>query len=453
MSAKPLWTRRVVLGSSLASGMIAAMPAMAETPDVDAAFLLAFPLFEFARSAWALAGPTQDRPSGRYNMLIHRRVLTDPTQRLITATNNDCLVSNARLDLSSGPLLLTVPTIRDRYFSIALMDAFTDNFRFIGTRTTGGAGGVFLIAPPGWRGAPPAGTTRIDAPSTDIWLLARILVDGPEDYVRVNALQDQMILRPLSGDGAPRILPVAPGNGRDPANLLAVASVMLGRVSANDPRVRRAMRRTGTGLRRGQTDAFATLSPSLQRRWRETVPAMLTRLAQPRPGAVRKSDGWSYSSGAIGAYGEDDFLRAQIALIGLAALPPEEAFYGQALADAAGGPFDAAHAYRLRIPAGGVPVDAFWSLTMYQVESDGRLFLTANPIRRYSIGDRTKGLIRNGDGSLDILMQREAPAGALAANWLPTPAVGPFRPSFRAYLARPELLQLKWKLPAIERTA
>ncbi len=446
-----LFSRRATLAMMLAGSALPAV-ARAASSGLEGAILLAFPLFEFARTGWGLAGPSAEHPAGRYNQLIHRRVLTDPSQRAITATNNDCLVSNARIDLSSGALLLDVPDIRDRYFSIALMDAFTDNFRFIGTRATHGAGGRFLLAPPGWRGALPQGVTRIDTPSTDVWMLVRILVDGAHDYARVNTLQDRITLTPVGGDGAPGLLPVAPGDGRDPANLLAVANAMLARIPVHDPRVRRAAGWAALGLKRGVPEAFAALSRATQAQWRRELPETLARLALPRPGAVRKSDGWSYSAATLGTFGGHDFLRAQIALIGLAALPPEEAFYGQALSDADGAPFEGSHAYRLRVPAGGPPVDAFWSLTMYQVENDGRLFLTPNPIERYSIGDRTPGLVRNADGSLDILMQHGAPDNPLAANWLPTPA-GPFRPSFRAYLARPALLSLKWRLPAIERTA
>ena len=88
-----------------------------------AAFNLAFPLFEFARSAWAAACPTAQTPNGAFNTFVHRRRLSDPSQRMITAINNDCLVSNARIDLSNGPLLLSVPDIEDRYFSVAFMDA------------------------------------------------------------------------------------------------------------------------------------------------------------------------------------------------------------------------------------------------------------------------------------------------------------------------------------------
>ena len=106
--------------------------------------------------------------------------------------------------------------------------------------------------------------------------------------------------------------------------------------------------------------------------------------------------------------------------------------------------------YRWRLPPGGVPVDAFWSLTMYWVTPEGRYFLVENPINRYSIGDRTQGLVREPDGSLDILLQHERPEGVMAANWLPAPQ-GPMRLALRAYLPREALRRRTWRVPPLRR--
>ena len=391
-------------------------------------------------------------PAGSFNIVTHRRSLTDPSSRIITAPNNDCLVSTARIDLSTGPLVLTVPDIVDRYFSTVFMDAFTDNFFFIGTRATGGKGGRFLNTPHGWHGRVPNDLTRIAAPTTDIWMLVRILVDGPGEYPELHALQDRFKLSGVSGAALGTRLPVPPSDVGDPANFLAVVNAMLARAPASDSRVRRAARYASVGLRRGRPDAFVRLNGEQQSRWRGAIPAVLKDLSTAGEGRRREANGWSYSLLSTGNYGADDLQRAQIALIGLAALPPTEAFYAHALTDADGAAFDGAHRYCLRMPAGGPPVDAFWSLTLYRIEDDGRLFLAPNAIDRYSIGDRTSGLVFNPDGSFDLLLQHDRPAGPLAANWLPVPA-GAFRPALRAYLARRDFLDLRWKLPGIERIA
>lgn len=159
-------------------------------------------------------------------------------------------------------------------------------------------------------------------------------------------------------------------------------------------------------------------------------------------------DGWSYQPPGIADFGENDRLRAAVALGGMAALGEAEAMYFHANYDASGTRLNGANSYRWRVPPGGVPVDAFWSLTMYTVTPEGRYFFVENPINRYSIGDRTPGLVVGPDGSFDILIQRQAPDGAMAANWLPAPE-GPLRLALRAYLPRAQLRNRTWRVPPL----
>jgi hypothetical protein len=73
-------------------------------------------------------------------------------------------------------------------------------------------------------------------------------------------------------------------------------------------------------------------------------------------------------------------------------------------------------------------------------------YLVANPIGRYSIGDRTPGLRHDGDGSLTIVIQREQPAST--DSWLPAPAA-PFRPLMRLYQPQPAILDGTYQVPPI----
>ena len=79
-----------------------------------------------------------------------------------------------------------------------------------------------------------------------------------------------------------------------------------------------------------------------------------------------------------------------------------------------------------------------------------RFFLVENPIKRFSVGDRTEGLVKNADGSIDIVIQHDQPTGALAANWLPAPA-GALRLSLRAYLPRKPLRDRAWRVPPVRK--
>jgi hypothetical protein len=93
-------------------------------------------------------------------------------------------------------------------------------------------------------------------------------------------------------------------------------------------------------------------------------------------------------------------------------------------------------------------VDGFWSITMYAAEPDGRYFFTRNPINRYSVSERTPGLIRRPDGAIDIILSR-TPVDPSMGNWLPTPD-GPMRVSLRAYIPRAPIREGRWSPPSIE---
>src|SRR5207253_7770783 len=111
---------------------------------------------------------------------------------------------------------------------------------------------------------------------------------------------------------------------------------------------------------------------------------------------------WTYPAPGIGNFGTDYLLRTATALKGLAALEPIEAITLSHVGD----PLDGGHSYRLHFERDRLPpAAAFWSLSVYEIMPDKRLFFADNPIRRYSIGDRTPDLRRNQDGSLDIYIQ------------------------------------------------
>jgi hypothetical protein len=148
----------------------------------------------------------------------------------------------------------------------------------------------------------------------------------------------------------------------------------------------------------------------------------------------------------VGNFGTDYELRAQVAVGGLAALPPEEAMY-LPIRPPAG--VDGSRLVRLHFAADALPpVDAFWSLTLYQPTADGQLFFIENPIGRYAIGDRTKGLVKNFDGSLDIWIGADDPGPERRPNWLPAPK-GPYSLNLRGYLPKKTMIDGRWKPPPL----
>ncbi|ATQ42018.1 DUF1254 domain-containing protein [Caulobacter mirabilis] len=382
-------------------------------------WLYGLPLIEMATTrARHLKG------GGGINRLQHTRQLADDRFRTVTTPNNDTLYSFAWLDLSQGPVTLTVPPL-DRYWSVALMDMYTNNNAVLGTRTVGPQGGTFTIVGPGQAGG---GPETIRAATPHAWLLVRLLTDGGDDLPVTHALQDRFKLTGPAGATTPVYAP----REAQPADYFAS---MLKLLEADPPPA--VDRRMLARLRTIKLDSSETAAGVQQAR-------MIAQMAKGRQGYVQ---GWSYTRPNLGDYDQDYLYRAIIALLGLGALPVAEAMYMRAEGDS-GGLFKGDDLYRLSLPA-QMPLDAFWSLSMYEVVEDGQQFFTANPLNRYSIGDRTKGLKRNADGSIDLWIGRSDPGGERSANWLPAPRSGPYSMTMRTYLPRAELLDGRWRLPAV----
>ncbi|MBP6900278.1 MAG: DUF1254 domain-containing protein [Burkholderiaceae bacterium] len=419
---------------------------------VEQAVEYALPLQVIAATRWRAVADAANPERHAPNTLKHLRRLADHRSRWITAPNNDTLYSNAWLDLSAGPLRLRVATQpAGRYWSIALMDAFSNHFAMLGQRLDGCGPVDVLIAGPRDHDVDTAGpaTRVIRAPGDDAWLFARCLVDGPEDLPQAHAMQDRITLHPTVDALLP--LPGAPGALDDPPAFLATVNALLARnpaPAADAPLLQRCAR---IGLCPGQTDVWSRLDEPVRAAWTAHMDGAMARVRLQGAQGRRNFQGWIAAAADIGNFGCNYALRASVALGGLGALEPDEAMYFVCYADADGAALDGRHRYRLELPAQGIPTDSFWSFTMYQATPDGRRFFVDNPIGRYAIGNRTPGLHWADDGSLALLLQQAAPDGPAAlANWLPAPASG-FQIALRCYLPRAELRQGLAAMPRIVR--
>ncbi|WP_331586600.1 DUF1254 domain-containing protein, partial [Phenylobacterium sp.] len=380
----------------------------------------------------------------RANAFRHARALATPKQRTVTQPNVDTLYSTAWLDLSQGPVTVTLPPTGDRYFSLALMDAYTNNFVLLGTRTMGGDGGVVTIVGP--NGAGPKGAIR--APTDWVWALGRTLVDGPRDMAAAHAVQDGLKLEGPAGRE-----PLAyPARSAPWPELFAGLQALIEESPPPATDLKVFHETSALGL----TPA-GTFDPSrfdaAQGREIEAGIAEALAFAKGAADAGERRGGWAFPRQDLGDFRQDYDYRAQVALSGLAAMPLEEAVYMRALNAQGHDEIDSRVAWRLRFPAGQTPpVDAFWSLTAYEITPEGQGFLVDNPIDRYAIGDRTPGLVRGRDGALEILIAPKDPGPAHRANWLPAPSSGrPMVLSLRAYLPRPELATGIYRVPDVVR--
>lgn len=407
------------------------------------AFIAFYPAYEIARLRWTALQDPSNPNGGRLNFLTHARELLDHTRRVVTTPNQDTLYSSARLDLRLGPVVVHAPRVPARYWSLQFLNLHTDNLAILGRRADGDGPLTVAVSGPGWQGPLPVHTHHVAADTHDLWLLGRILVDGPEDLPAVHALQDGFRVQPPHEASAYPMQQVKPAKDPDAATFVDVLAEMLARNPPQGAAARHAAAASTVGLGR----RWAELAPQLQQGWLQHWPALVAELRDTAALTLRVQDGWEIPPPQLGAWGDALALRAQTALRGIAALDLAETLYLSTAHDLHGRPLTGAQRWRLSIPPGGVPARAFWSITLYEVMPDRRLFFTANPLGRYSVGNRTRGLRAQPDGSMVIDVQADAPADP--SNWLPAPA-GPFRLTLRAYLPEPALLQGRSPLPRVE---
>ena len=408
-------------------------------------------------------GPMGPAP---FNTFRHAHSLPGPKETDVGG-GHDTVPSIAHLDLSGGPLLLRVPDTARRYYVLRFVDAWTGTFAYVGRRATGTAAGAFLLTPPDWSGEVPAGATRISAPTTVVSIVGSWACDGARDLPAVRALQRATTLEPLDG-ARPSAAPPSPESDVDGAELLffeklrsrmrafppapaeleyqqrfAPLGLLDERSPYADPSARLAAAlRAGhqRGARRVEHAAANGGGPETNG-WKPTYGAFNHNLDFFEVGTVR-SPSW-----VLADRDEARTVRAAAARAGLWGNHGYESACAMAWNDGDGHRLDGTRSYTLRFEA-PPPVDAFWSLTMYDMP---HYQLVDNPAGRYSIGDRTPDLHYDRDDSLTVYLQPERPADrAEAANWLPTPP-GPFRPVLRMYQPHPAVFDGRFTIPAITR--
>lgn len=446
--------------------MSSELQARSTAEDVAAqTFVYAYPLEYGLREIAGIAADSGMMPvGGPWNELHHVRDLIGPETKFVSP-NNDTLYSVAPLDLRGGPLLLEVPEMGSRYYVLQLIDAWTNNFAYIGTRATGGESGRFLFVGPDHRSEDTEGAEVIEVPTNVALIVGRIQVDGTSDLDEVRALQDRFSLRPqdgsaLPGQGLPQGDPGVPEELRW-WETVRVELAAFPPPPADEPFLAAAARLGLTAEESPYVDADSELRETLregEKRGREMIEELAkgNNLAPGEwtaathffdynrhslgPGTIDAPE-WKIEDPKV-AYA----TRAAAARAGLFGNHGYEANYDLVFTDADGTQLSGAHAYELHLPQ-PPPVRAFWSLTMYDVPD---FVLVANPIDRYSIGDRTPGLEYGEDGSLTIYMQAESPGPGKESNWLPTPP-GDFRPVMRMYWPDQPVLDGDYELPPIRR--
>jgi hypothetical protein len=325
-----------------------------------------------------------------------------------------------------------VPAVpKERYYSVQLIDGNTYNYGYIGSRATGNEAGDYLVVGPDWKGETPAGIKKVFSSTTPFSLAGfRTQLFNPEDMPNVEKVQAGYKAQPLSTflkqpapPAAPKIdfLPATSEGVKD--NFFEYLDFALQFVPPS-PESKDVRARLATiGIGPGKTFAFKDLSPEHKAAVLLGLKEGDDKVSKFLAGGMKNINGWSIGSffGDRAFYNGNWLMRAGAARGGIYGNDAVEATYPYTRVDGTGEPLDGSkHNYTLTFPAGQLPpVNAFWSVTMYDAKSQ---LLIKNPINRYLINSpMLPGMQKNADGSLTLYIQKDSPGAAKEANWLPAP--------------------------------
>jgi hypothetical protein len=426
------------------------------------AYIYGYPMVDSYRIQHAYFVDTQNPEyKASWNHLRNIARVFTPEDKAVQTPNSDTPYSMAGLDLRTEPMVLTVPALEaNRYFSIQLVDLYTFNFDYIGSRTTGNGGGVFVIAGPGWQGETPSGVSKVIRAETEFVLaIYRTQLFNPDDLDRVKEIQASYQLQPLSeflGQSAPEsapaiefVPPLTPDTQKTSLGFFGILDFLLQCCPPVPSEVDLRSRFAQIGVGTGQGFVADTLSSEVQEAMTQGMADAWADFADLK----KQVDAGQVTPGDL--FGTRDYLqnnylyRMTAAILGIFGNSKQEAMYPFYTVDGEGQPLSGANRYTLHFAADQLPpVNAFWSLTMYELPSS---LLVANPLNRYLLNSPMLPQFQcDADGGLTFYIQPESPGADLEANWLPAPT-GPFFCAMRLYWPQAEALDGTWQAPALQR--
>ncbi len=449
------------------TGSAFAQPAAALTPaEVRAitrdAYIYGYPMVDGYRIQYAYFVDTKSpEHKAPWNQIKNMPRVFTPDDKAVQTPNSDTPYSMLGMDLRAEPIVLTVPAIeKDRYYSIQLIDAYTFNFAYIGSRSTGNEAGSFLIAGPAWKGEKPAGVKGVIRSETELALAVyRTQLFDSGDLDNVKKVQAGYKAQPLSaflGQPASKavpalefIKPLTPEMQKTSPEFFAVLNFVLQFCPTVPSEKELMVRFAKIGVGAGKTFDPSKLTPEQKKAIEDGMADAWAEYAKLQ----KRIDTKEVTSGDM--FGTREYLknnylyRMAAAILGIYGNSKQEAMYPLYLVDADGTKLDGNVRYTLRFAPGELPpVDAFWSLTMYGLPES---LLVANPLDRYLLNSpMLPKFKKDADGGLTLYIQNESPGRDLEANWLPTPN-GPFMVVMRLYWPKEATLDGKWTAPPVMR--
>jgi hypothetical protein len=384
----------------------------------------------------------------------------------IVTPNSDTPYSFIGMDLRAEPYVICNPEIeKSRYFAVQLVDMYTFNYGYMGSRTTGNGAACFVIAGPKWKGKKPEGIAKVFRSETDFSIAGfRTQLFNPADIENVRKIQEGyrgLTLSQFQNKPSPPAAreiewpkidkELAGSNPFAYLNFVLQFCPPIGSAAVEVPLRARFAK---IGVEAGKPLAPDKLTVEQKSALEAGMRSGLEKIKRKVGDLGKNENGWRVALNGFGdreAYHGDWPLRAAAAMAGIYGNSPAEAVYPILATDSEGQKPDCSkNRYTLTFPAGQFPpVKAFWSVTMY----DGKTqLLIDNPINRYLINSpMLPNLKKNADGSLTIYMQKNSPGADKDPNWLPAPD-GPIYVVMRLYWPKDAALDGSWKPPAVELT-
>jgi hypothetical protein len=436
-------------------------PSEARTITQDA-YIYGFPLVDSYRIQYSyFVDPKNPEYKGGWNQVHNTARVYTPEDKAVQTPNSDTPYSFVGADLRMEPLVFTVPEVEQgRYYSLQFIDAYTFNFAYVGSRATGNAPGNYLLAGPHWKGEKPAGIKDVIRCETELALvLFRTQLFRPDDINNVKEIQAGYRVQPLSrflGQPVPMAPPInfiQPLSAKDQRsslqffNLLSfVLQFCPGHPSEAELRERYAL----LGIGAGKTFEPGSFSLDMYQAIEDGIKDAWQAFEEERK---KLATGELTSADVFGTreYLRNNYLRRMAAAMeGIYGNSKEEAYYPGYLIDSEGQRLNGTtNRYTLRFAPGQLPpVNAFWSLTLYEQPAS---LLYANPLHRYLINSpMLPDLKKDPDGGLTLYIQHESPGSDKESNWLPAPR-GAFKMALRLYWPKAVAYDGSWEKPPLHR--
>ncbi|WP_264563744.1 DUF1254 domain-containing protein [Flavobacterium sp. N3904] len=448
-----------------------AVPSISETKAIaQEAFVYGLPIvMNYAIMNEYVINKNSGQFKAPFNVIKNENRVFTYEDTAVISPNSDTPYSLIWLDLRTEPIVISVPAVeKNRYYSVQLIDANTYVYGYIGSRATGSEAGNYLIVGPDWKGTLPKGIKKIFRSGTPFAItIFRTQLFNAADMPNVAKVQAGYKSQPLSQFlnqpapvAAPKIdfLPATTAGIK--TNFYQYLNAALAFIPETPENKAIHAKLASIGIGPNKKFEFSDLSLEHKAAVLLAMKAGDDMVSKYLVGsAVKQINGWGLAAlfGDASFYNGDWLKRAAAAKNGIYGNEAVEAVYPLTRTDVNGETLDGSkHNYTLTFKAGQYPpVNAFWSVTMYDGKTE---FLIKNPINRYLINSpMLPNMKKNTDGSLTIYIQKDNPGANKQSNWLPAPN-GPIYLAIRLYWPKteqPSVLPVgsgSWSPPGIVQT-